>query len=176
MLRRRFLRALPGSMPVLGGCATASDPVTDDATSASPTSDPTTAPTTDRSVQATSASQTSTDTSTTRERTTDGDARETAADEALVVESVAPVSGTNVNVGARGVATNTAGRWLVDCELAVSGEVGGQTFETRATRSPLAPHGRWEWTVPFGRRADALDDDSPEGIAVETSAAFMEWG
>lgn len=126
--------------------------------------------------EATSSEPAPPDESTATEPARDAGDRVSDPNEALVVDSYAPVSGTNVNVGVRGVAKNSTGRWLVDCVLDVTGVVGGQPFSARATRSPLAPHGTWEWSVPFGERADALADDRPERIAIETRASFMEWG
>jgi len=160
MIRRRFLRTVSGSIIALSGCNALSDSKT--------------TPTTETNA-ATESNPTPTEESATMEAEDDASSQESEANKALVIESYAPISGTNVNVGARGIGKNNSGRWLVDCVLDITGVVGEQTFSAQATRSPLAPHGTWEWKVPFGRKADALSDGAPEQIEIKTRAEFMDW-
>lgn len=112
----------------------------------------------------------STESGTTDETTSD----ESAASDALVIESSHAVEGTMVNLGAEGIAHNTASQTLVDCVIVVSGDVGGETFTGRATRERLAPDEQWEWAVTFGGDADASSDDSVTNLATETRAAYAE--
>ncbi|MFB6233939.1 MAG: hypothetical protein ABEH81_05200 [Halopenitus sp.] len=94
------------------------------------------------------------------------------ADDALVIESSIAVEGTMVNVGAEGTAKNAASTALVDCVVAVSGIVGGETYRAQAHRDRLAPGQNWEWQVAFGEQADASNDDSVETLSIETRAEY----
>lgn len=159
MNRRRFLHGASGSILALSGCLSARNPA--------PTTLATTVPTSSASPPS-EASPTTVAAHEERTRISD-------PNDAIAIESFNPVSGANVNVGVAGIAKNRTGRWLVDCILEITGVVGGRTFSARATRSPLAPHGTWTWRVPFGKRADALEDDSPDHITIDARAAFLDW-
>lgn len=94
------------------------------------------------------------------------------ANDALVIEASRPVNGTNVNLGAAGVAKNTASTTLVNCRIDATGFVGGQEYQGTAQRDRLAPGDTWEWQAAFGSEADASNDDSVEDISIQTSAEY----
>lgn len=94
--------------------------------------------------------------------------------EALVVEAAHPINGTNVNLGAGGVAENTASSPLRDCVIEVTGSVGGAGYRASTERDRLGAGEAWEWKVAFGSEADASNDDSVEDLSFATRAEYAE--
>lgn len=167
MQRRNFLEIAGGSIIALSGCTMSGDTPTESGT-------PQTSGGTTPQVDTSPAKANCTGETTTPTQDEMSDPSE--PNEAIVIESCIPIAGTNVNVGVGGVAKNITGHWLVNCVIKVTGDVGEETFHAQATRSPLAPQQIWEWKVPFGEDADALNDNSPENITIGTGAEYRDWG
>lgn len=171
MNRRTLLGAIGGAFTLLAGCSERTAPDQRSTTTRNRETPP-------------STQSTETTTETTSETTSAGSgtaadpeiSNETEAAADLELGELASVSGTMVNLGATGTATNasSSGRWLTDCELVVTGKVGDQTFTATAARNWLAPRADWTWKIPFGEAADAADSDSVELLSVEKYASYWK--
>jgi hypothetical protein len=79
-----------------------------------------------------------------------------------------------VNLGAEGIATNTATTPLVDCVIHASGTVGGSRYGGFTLRDRLEPESTWEWEISFGEQADTSDSDAVEDLIVTTQAEYVD--